>query len=103
MAAAVSAYLEASDVQDETLMSIARLMETNQMGAPREPELFDDEHLDNSAVSVWEMSMTSRHGLSIQKTLKNGFHTLHENDDFWRVYVTQKNRSGQQFIVAQTH
>ena len=94
VAAAVSAYIEASDIQDETLLSVARLIETNQIGSQRDTELFDDDYLDDSAVSVWELGRTSRRGFSIKKSLKKGFHTLHEKDDFWRVYVTRKNRSG---------
>ena len=101
VAAAVSAYLEASDIQDETLVSVAKLIETNQIASQHGTELFDDEHLDDSAVSVWEIGRTSRHGLLIKKPLKKGFHTLHEKDDFWRAYVTRKNRSGKQYVVAQ--
>lgn len=101
LAAAVSAYMEASDIQDETLLSVAKLVETNQVGPQKNSELFDDDDPDDSAVSVWEMGRTSRHGFSIKKPLKKGFHTVHEKDDFWRVYVTQKNRSKQQYVVAQ--
>ena len=101
IAAGVSAYLEASEIQDETLLSVAKLVETNQMGAQNNTEMFDDDHLDDSAVRVWEISKTNRHGFSIKKPLKVGFHTLHEDDDFWRVYITRKNRTGEQFVVAQ--
>lgn len=101
VAAAVSAYIEASDNQDETLLSVAKLVESNQMGSQRNTELFEDDHLEDSAVRVWEIGRANRHGFSINKPLKNGFHTLHEEDDFWRVYVSRKNRSGKQYVVAQ--
>ena len=101
VAAGVSAYLEASEIQDETLLSVAKLVETNQVGAQRDTKMFDDDHLDDSAVRVWELNKANRHGFSIKKPLKIGFHTLHEDDDFWRVYVTRKNRAGEQFVVAQ--
>lgn len=101
VAAAVSAYLEASDNQDETLLSVAKLVETNQIGAQRDSKLFKNDRLDDSAVGVWEVGTSNRHGLSIKKSLKKGFQTLHENDDFWRVYATGKNRSGTQYVVAQ--
>lgn len=101
LAAAISAYLEASDIQDETLLSVAKLIETNQIGARHDTELFDDDDLDDSAVSVWEMGRKNRLGLLIKKPLKKGFHTVHEEEDFWRVYVTRKNSSNQQYVVAQ--
>jgi len=101
VAAGVSAYFEASNVQDETLLCVAKLVETNQMGPQRDTKMFDDNDVDDSAVRVWELSKTNRHGFSIRKPLKIGFHTLHEDDDFWRVYVTRKNRANEQFVVAQ--
>ena len=101
VAAGVSAYIEASDIQDETLLSVAKLVESNQMGALSDNKMFEDDHVDDSAVRVWELSKANRHGFSIKKPLKTGFHTLHEDDDFWRVYVTRKNRVGEQFVVAQ--
>jgi len=101
IAAGVSAYLEASDIQDETLLSVAKLVETNQVGAQRSKRMFDDDHLDDSAVRVWELGKNNRHGFSINKKLKKGFHTLRDGDDFWRVYITRKNRAGEPFVVAQ--
>ncbi len=101
IAAAVTAYLEASDIQDETLLSVAGLVETNQIATKTGTELFDDDDVDDGAVRVWEMGKESRHGISIKKPLKQGFHTVHEEDDFWRIYVTRNNRGGKQFIVAQ--
>ncbi len=101
IAAGVSAYLEASEIQDETLLSVAKLVETNQMGAQRDTKMFDDHHVDDSAVRVWELNKDNRHGFSIKKSLKMGFHTLHENGDLWRVYITRKNRADERYVVAQ--
>lgn len=101
IAAAVTAYLEASDNQDEILLSVARLVETNQMGTPSDNDVFDDDDVDESAVRVWELGRKSRHGLNVKTKLQKGFHTLREGDDFWRVYVTRKSTGGKQFIVAQ--
>ncbi len=101
IAAGVSAYLEASDIQDETLLSVAKLVETNQIVSQRDEKMFDDDHVDDSAVRVWELTKKNRHGFSIKKNLKSGFHTLREGDDFWRVYITRKNRANEQFVVAQ--
>lgn len=101
IAAAISAYLEASDIQDETLLSVAKLVETNQIGSQRDSEVFDDDHLDHSAVRVWETGRVGRHGFSIKKSLKSGFHTVHEEDAFWRIHVTRRDRSGKRYVVAQ--
>jgi len=101
VAAAVSAYLEASDIQDETLLSVAQLVETQQVGSPREFKKYDDDDLDDGAVRVWEAGTTGRRGFSIGKSLKAGFRTVHERDELWRVYVTQKDPTGKQHIVAQ--
>lgn len=101
VAAGVSAYFEASEVQDKTLLSVAKLVETNQMGSQRDTRMFDEHYDDDNAVRVWELSKANRHGFSIKKPLKTGFHTLHEDNDFWRVYVTRKNRDNEQFAVAQ--
>ncbi|MFK7997028.1 MAG: sensor histidine kinase [Granulosicoccus sp.] len=101
LSAAVSAYLEASDIQDEMLLSVAKLVETDQMGTTDPANWLDDDDLDDSAVSVWEIGRSNRKGMSIKKNLKTGFHTLLENDDIWRVYVTQQNRSKKRYVVAQ--
>lgn len=101
VAAGVSAYLEARDSQDETLLSVAQLVKSNQMRAASDEDVFDDDDFDDSAVRVWEMGRNSRRGLNINKKLKKGFHTIHKGDEFWRIYLTNPNRVGKQFIVAQ--
>jgi len=101
IAAAVTAYFEASDIQDETLFSVATLVESNQIGTPTDDDLFDDDHVADSAVRVWELGTTGRHGIRIRKRLKEGFDTVREDDDFWRIYVTGRSRGGKQYVVAQ--
>ncbi len=100
-AATVTSYLEASDIQDEILLSVARLVETDQMGAPTEPDGFDDDDVDDSAVRFWRLGSRNRHGINFDKTLNAGFHTLREDGDFWRVYVTRESRGRQKYVVAQ--
>jgi len=100
-AAAISAYLEARDTQDETLLSVARLVESNQMRTASDDDVFDDDDFDDSAVRVWEVGRNSRRSLNVKKSLKKGFHTIHRGDEFWRIYLTDSNRTGKQFIVAQ--
>lgn len=101
LAAAIFAYLEASDNQDESLLSVAQLVESNQMSAAADDEIFDDDHYDDSAIRVWELGRKHRRSISFKKKINPGFHTVHEDDEFWRVYVTEKNNAGKQFIVAQ--
>ena len=101
LAAAITAYMQASDIQDETLLSVAQLVESNQMQAATDDDVFDDDDFDDSAVRVWELGKRSRHNIEINKSIKSGFHTVHKRNDFWRIYVTNKNRTGKQFIIAQ--
>jgi signal transduction histidine kinase len=101
IAAAVTAYYEASDIQDETLLSVAQLAISNQISTVTDDDVFDDDDFEDSAVRVWEYGRDSRRGIKVDKSLKSGFHTLHEGDSFWRVYITNGNRRGQRFIVAQ--
>jgi len=116
LAAAASAYFEASDTQDETLLSVANLVETSQLdiglidsgkldsrkdnGRKHDREKHDDD-IDKSAVRVWESGKNSRHGIKVKKNLKSGFHTVLEDDDLWRIYITSNSRTSKRYIVAQ--
>ncbi len=101
IAAALTAYFEASKTQDETLLSIGHLVETNQIGTITDDDVFDDDDFDDSAVRIWEFGRETRRSIRVRRTLREGFHTVHEGDDFWRLYITRPNRSGQRFTVAQ--
>jgi len=106
MAAAASAYFEASDTQDETLLSVAKLIETSQLDIGLIDNRKDDikkyhDDIDKSAVRVWESGRKSRHGISVSKNIKSGFHTVLEGDDLWRIYVTSNSRTSKRYIVAQ--
>lgn len=99
--AGLTAYFEVSDTRDETLLSVANLVETNQVGAVTDDDVFDADDFDDSAIRVWEPGQESRGGLRKARSLKQGFHTVHERGDFWRVYITRENRLDKRFIVAQ--
>lgn len=103
LAAAISAYFEVSDAQDEVLLSIGRLVETNQIGAVTDDEVFDDDRFDDSAVRIWEFGRETRRSIQVRRNLRAGFHTVHEGNERWRIYLTRPNRAGQRFIVAQQH
>ncbi len=99
IAAAITAYFEASDVQDETLLSVAGLVKTNQIGARRDINLSDDE--DHGAIQVWEIGGNKKSRLAFKKPLKNGFQTILADDDLWRVYVTEDSSTLKRYAVAQ--
>lgn len=99
--AAITAYLEASEIQDDTLLSVARLVESNQIRAATDTELFEDRDFDDSAIRVWQIGKRHRLSLDVKIPKQTGFHTLHRDGDFWRLYLTRKNVSGEQYIVAQ--
>jgi len=116
IAAAASAYFEASDTQDETLLSVANLIETSQLdiglidnskddSSKDKHEKYkhekEDNDIDKSAVRVWEFGKKSRYGINVRKNLKSGFHTVLEDDDLWRIYVTSNSRTSKRYIVAQ--
>ena len=103
IAAAASAYLQASDTQDETLLSIATLVESSQLDVNLNRVSYDsdDDDIDQSAVRVWELGKKTRHGINMKRNIKVGFHTVFEDDDLWRVYVTSNRRSGKNYVVAQ--
>ena len=100
VAAAITAYLESSDVQDETLLSVAYLVETNQVGPQYNPELLQNHHLDEG-VRVWEIDGRSRHGFRLKKSIENGFHTLKVKHKLWRVYITGSRVSSRRYAIAQ--
>ncbi len=101
LAAAISAYLEASDVQDEMLLSVARLVESNQVLAQPDPESKGKHHLEEGAVRVWAVGGAKHNEISLSEKLKSGFHTIRRKDDFWRTYVTRANDTGARYAVAQ--
>ena len=103
LAAAISAYFEVSDAQDEVLLSIGRLVESDQIGAVTDNEVFDDDRFDDSAIRIWEFGRETRRSIRVRRGLRPGFHTVHEGHERWRIYLTRPNRSGQQLIVAQQH
>ena len=100
IAAAVTAYIESSDVQDETLLSVARLVETNQISVQHDKSFYKDNDYDDG-VLVWEVGNVNRGGLPIKKDISNGYHTINAKGEFWRVYITENRQSGQRFAVVQ--
>jgi signal transduction histidine kinase len=100
IAASITAYLEASDVQDETLLSVARLVRSNQIDVrDSEPRLHRKD--DNDGVQVWALGK-SRHGrFPIKASIDDGFHTVGAQGKFWRVYVTGNAQSGARYAVVQ--
>lgn len=98
--AAVTAFIESSDVQDETLLSVAHLVQTNQVGARYDTRLYRDNDLDDG-VHVWELDGHHSQRLPISKSLTNGYHTINARGELWRVYVTENRQSQKRYAVVQ--
>ena len=58
VAAALTAYFEASDIQDETLLSVAHLVETNQIQTQNNHALLRDSDYDDG-VQVWQLGVNN--------------------------------------------
>ena len=99
-AAAISAYLEARDLQDETLRSVAYLVKNNQIGAPSQAAARADSDIDDG-VQVWEIGAKNRPGFALDRSLKGGFHRIKKHDRVWRVFVVKNTASGKRYAVAQ--
>lgn len=99
-AAAVSSYLEASDNQDETLLSVASLLTSNQIDVQYDPALFKDSDYDDG-VRVWEVGGNNLHGFDIKPNIKDGFHTIAAKRTFWRVLIIQRQNTNQRLAVVQ--
>ena len=97
-AAAVTAYLASSDNQDETLLSVAHLLSTNQIGVQYDASQFKDSDFDDG-VRVWKIGGNNRHGFRIEPSTKNGFHTIAAKRHLWRVLVMQNENTKRYAIV----
>ena len=98
--AAVTAYLDASDVQDETLLSVAHLVDTNQIIAQFDPS-FLDHHRYDEGVRVWEVGGKSHSGFKLRGKKSSGFQTQKVDGTYWRVYLTRSNQFGKRYAIAQ--
>lgn len=100
LAAALTAYFEASDIQDETLLSVAHLVETNQIQTQDSESLLRDDNYDDG-VQVWQLGVSRHRRFSIRGDIKQGYHTLTGRGGFWRVYITSNPESGSRYAIAQ--
>lgn len=100
IAAAITAYIQSSDVQDETLLSVAYLVQTNQVGSRYDEMLYKDDNVDEG-VHVWELKKERHRKIPISQSLRNGFHTVNGKQGLWRVFVTENRQSDKRFAIAQ--
>lgn len=100
IAAAVTAYLESSDLQDETLLSVAKLVNTNQIDVQTDRSFYKDKDFDEG-VQVWKISPDGRGRFAIKESIPNGFHTKGFKGELWRVYVTTAPESQTRYAIAQ--
>jgi two-component system OmpR family sensor kinase len=100
--AAITSYLQSSEIQDETLLSVAHLVNTNQIGSPYDSTVFKDDDYDDG-VRVWEIGGPYRPGFKIDQSIADGFHTIKARHRLWRIYVTQNKTTNKRFAISQKH
>lgn len=100
--AAITSYLQSSDIQDETLLSVAHLVNTNQIGSPYDSSVFKDDDYDDG-VRVWEIGGPNTPGFKIDQSIKDGFHTVNARRQLWRIYITRNTSSNKRFAISQKH
>lgn len=100
VAAALTAYFTASDIQDETLLSVAHLVETNQIQTQNNFSLLRDNDYDDG-VQVWQLGTNQRRRSIIKDNTEAGYHTVTGRSGIWRVYVTRNPQSGNRYAVMQ--
>jgi two-component system OmpR family sensor kinase len=100
--AAITAYLQSSEIQDETLLSVAHLVNTNQIGSPYDSSVFKDDDYDDG-VRVWEIGGANRPGFKIDLSIENGFHTVNARHQLWRIYITKNTTTNKKFAISQKH
>jgi len=100
VAAAITAYMEARDLQDETLLSVGYLVGTNQVSVQYDRKLFKDDDFDDG-VRVWEIGKTKNTGFDIDPSIGTGFHSIFKAHNMWRVLVVRNNETGPLYAVVQ--
>ena len=100
ISAVLTAYFEAGDTQDETLLSVAHLVETNQITTRYDRSLLRDNDYDDG-VLVWQLGDSSHGKIPIKSSISAGYHTLKASKTIWRVYVTSNPQSGNRYAVVQ--
>ena len=100
--AAITAYLQSSEIQDETLLSVAHLVNTNQIGSPYDSTVFRDDDYDDG-VRVWELGAANRPAIKIDLSISDGFHTVNARHQLWRIYITRNTTTNKRFAIAQKH
>ncbi|OED35145.1 hypothetical protein AB833_31395 [Chromatiales bacterium (ex Bugula neritina AB1)] len=100
ISAAIVAYFGSSELQDETLLSVALLVNTNQIGLQTNRSLYRHHDYDDG-VHVWKISGDRGGAFWINKSISKGYHTINARDEFWRVYITADPESENRFAIVQ--
>lgn len=100
IAAAATAYFDSREIQDETLLSVAHLVRTDQVSVQYDRRLLRDDDFDDG-VMVWEIGHKQAAAFKLNQNLSDGFHTTHGRGDVWRVLLTHNELSGKRYAVAQ--
>jgi len=100
IAAALTAYFESSDIQDETLLSVAHLVNTNQVGVQTDKSFYKNKDYDDG-VQIWKISDEHRGRFPIKKSISSGYHNISSKGELWRVYVTENRVAQNRYAVVQ--
>ena len=98
--AAISSYLEASELQDETLLSVGYLVGSGQVSVQYDRNIFKDDDVDDG-VQVWEVGKNSSEGFKINPSIDPGFHTMNARKNIWRVLIVKDATTSATYAVAQ--
>lgn len=100
--AAITSYLHSNEIQDETILSVAYLVNTNQIGSPYNSKVFKDDDYDDG-VRVWELDGENRQGFKLDSSIIDGFHTVNARRQLWRIYITRNSSTNKRFVISQKH
>lgn len=100
LTAAASAYFEAREMQDETLLSVGYLVSSQQVSVQYNARVFRDNDFDDG-VRVWELGRGNLAGFSIEPTIETGFHTLDARRDRWRALIVDNQHNNTRYAVVQ--
>ncbi len=98
--AAITSYLEARELQDETLLSVGYLVGSGQVSVQYDRNVFKDDDVDDG-VRVWQLGKDNTAGFYIKPTIKPGFHTISARKNLWRVLIVKDANDATTYAVVQ--
>ena len=95
--AGIAAFFEAREIQDDVLVQFAYLIDDDIIGSPSHGR---QKH-DDSRIII--QPLFAKGPLKIHAGIADGFNTIKDDDESWRVYVTSRIEDGEhiRYAVAQ--